>query len=144
MSREYACLDCGKIKMINTAKNNYETYTKKYPRCHPCGAKKAENKIKVGWFKKGSAPFNKGRLGDYLPHWKGDNVSKDALHDWIENWKGKPSKCEFCGTTEGKFQWSNISGEYKRDLNDFQRLCVKCHCKYDFEMFGARKEFYKR
>lgn len=32
---------------------------------------------------------------------------------------------------------SNISGEYKRDVNDFEWLCVSCHRKKDFK---RRKE----
>jgi hypothetical protein len=97
-------------------------------------------------FKKGFTPWNKGvHLGEKSPAWKGDKVGYDALHEWVERWKGKPSKCDFCGTTESKrFDWSNISGEYKRDLSDWQRLCVICHPRYDYEKFGARKEFYER
>jgi len=43
-----------------------------------------------------------------------------------------PSKCEFCGTTQAKrFEWANIDGEYRRNLDDFIRLCKKCHNDYD-------------
>lgn len=64
--------------------------------------------------------------------WKGDSVGKSALHDWVIKHKGKPKKCEHCGTTKAKkFEWSNKSQEYKRELSDWQRLCTKCHHKYD-------------
>lgn len=65
--------------------------------------------------------------------WKGDKVGKSALHNWVEKHKGKPKKCEHCGTTKAKqYDWANISGEYKRELNDFKRLCRSCHAKYDY------------
>lgn len=66
------------------------------------------------------------------PNWKGDNVQYDGLHDWVRRQLGKPSKCEHCDTTTARlYDWSNISGEYKRDISDWQRLCRKCHIKYD-------------
>lgn len=97
------------------------------------------------WFAKGYIPHNKGVEGSGLHNWKGDNAGYDALHEWVERWAGKPNKCEHCGTTTSKrFEWSNKSGEYKRELSDWQRLCVKCHNKYDYEKFGARKCFYQK
>ena len=67
------------------------------------------------------------------PHWKGDNVKKSALHSWVQKHKGSPSECEHCGTTSAKqYDWANVSGEYRRDLDDFIRLCRSCHAKYDY------------
>lgn len=66
------------------------------------------------------------------PNWKGDLVGKEALHNWVIKNLGRPMKCEHCSTTEKvKYEWSNISQKYKRDLSDWQRLCVPCHSKYD-------------
>jgi hypothetical protein len=59
------------------------------------------------------------------------NLAYQALHRWVNKELGQPKSCEFCKTTEGWFDWSNISGEYKRELSDWQRLCRKCHRKYD-------------
>ena len=56
------------------------------------------------------------------------------LHKWIENKLGKPDTCEHCGRSNlsGKLiHWSNKSKEYTRNLNDWVRLCVKCHYHYD-------------
>ncbi len=67
------------------------------------------------------------------PNWKGDNVGKTALHNWVERHLGKPKKCEHCSTTNAKqYDWANISQEYKRDLSDWKRLCRSCHAKYDY------------
>ena len=39
----------------------------------------------------------------------------------------------FCGdTTSTKFEWANISGEYRIDRDDWARLCCRCHRRYDF------------
>lgn len=46
-------------------------------------------------------------------------------------------------TKQKVYQWSNISGEYKRNLADWQRLCAKCHQLYDYNVFGKRKTFYE-
>ena len=40
--------------------------------------------------------------------------------------------CKYCRKENCRFEWANISGEYKRDLNDWMNLCVSCHKKYDY------------
>lgn len=78
-----------------------------------------------------------GRVGSVNPKWVGESVTYSPLHSWVRRWNGKACRCEVCGldrVPEGKtryFQWANISGEYRRDLNDFFQLCVKCHKEYD-------------
>jgi hypothetical protein len=77
-----------------------------------------------GSFKKGIVPWN----------WKGDKVGYEALHRWVSSHKGKPKVCEHCGVVETnnyKIHWANKSHKYFRDLNDWLRLCAKCHKKYD-------------
>lgn len=71
----------------------------------------------------------------YLPKmldkkWSG-NRQYHGLHKWVQRKLGKPSKCVFCGTEKGKFEWSNISGKYLEELGGWQRLCIKCHRNYD-------------
>lgn len=75
------------------------------------------------------------------PYWKGEDVTMGTLHDWVKINKGEPSLCDKCGTTTAKvYDWANISQEYKRDLNDFMRLCRSCHAKYDWETSPRRIE----
>lgn len=65
--------------------------------------------------------------------WKGDNAGYGAIHERIKVRLGRPSKCEHCKTTTAKkYEWANISKEYKTDLDDWIRLCVSCHKRYDF------------
>jgi hypothetical protein len=73
------------------------------------------------------------RVNEKNHMWKGDYVGYSALHIWIERRLGKPNKCSMCGTMDEikGYEWSNISKKYKRDINDWQRLCISCHRKYD-------------
>ena len=95
-------------------------------------------KPNAGSFKKGehrslSTEFKKVPEEEH-PRWKGDAVGYGALHDWVVKHRGKPSTCEHCGKSKlfgMRIHWANISGEYRRDLSDWFRLCVKCHSKYD-------------
>jgi hypothetical protein len=68
------------------------------------------------------------------------NPSYSTIHDRIRKDYGTPSLCEFCGTTQSKkFEWANLSGEYKHDRADWMRLCCVCHRRLDF---GVKKKIY--
>lgn len=55
-----------------------------------------------------------------------------AIHRWVYKNNGKATICEMCGTKDSKtYEWSNKSGEYNQDLEDWWQLCKKCHHKYD-------------
>lgn len=74
------------------------------------------------------------RKGEKCPSWKGDKVGYPGIHEWVRKELGKPDTCEFCGRTGlsgRKINWANKSGRYLRDLNDWLRLCIPCHRKYD-------------
>ena len=76
--------------------------------------------------------FKNGRKDEKHPEWKGELASYSAIHHWLKRWKGKPSVCEHCGTKSAKiFNWANLSGEYKRELEDYISLCRKCHHEFD-------------
>lgn len=66
------------------------------------------------------------------PLWKGEQASYSAKHHWIKLKLGSPNYCQSCKTTLAtRYDWHNISREYKRDLNDWIRLCRYCHYRYD-------------
>ena len=62
--------------------------------------------------------------------WKGDDVSYRALHGWLQRHKTRMGICDECGK-QGRTHYANISGEYKRDVNDYRELCSRCHLKLD-------------
>ncbi|MHB9161690.1 MAG: NUMOD3 domain-containing DNA-binding protein [Nitrosotalea sp.] len=65
--------------------------------------------------------------------WKGDNVGYAGIHDWIERELGKPQHCEKCGSMRPqRYEWANRSRKYKRQIDDWVRLCVSCHRFADY------------
>lgn len=94
----------------------------------------------------GREAWNKGKRvvqiqGEKNWIWAGDNVSYRSLHKWVQWHLGKPGKCEHCkkdNLSKHQIHWSNISGDYLRDLDDWQRLCAKCHAAYDKQLRVAR------
>jgi hypothetical protein len=118
-----------------------------------CASKAQEGK---STWNKGLKGFRTGKRPDVqMPKgennfmWKGDKVGYFALHSWISRVLGKPSFCENCKITEppklGKngtilknsrsyFHWANISGLYKRSLEDWKRLCYACHADFDHNL----------
>ena len=74
----------------------------------------------------------KGRNTNENNHnWKGDNVSYTNLHVWVRKRKPQPENCGNCGSKKEYLELANISGEYKRDINDYIYLCVRCHKEFD-------------
>lgn len=76
----------------------------------------------------------RGQFGEKARRWKGDKASYEAKHMWIYKHRGKASKCEQkdCSFENPKrYEWHNVSGEYKRELSDYVQLCPSCHRKID-------------
>lgn len=74
-------------------------------------------------------------------NWRGDQASYFSIHRWLYARKGHPDRCQDCGATKEEItiQWANISGQYKRDVDDYKPLCVPCHKRYDrFKKYGNR------
>ena len=70
---------------------------------------------------------------------KGTPSEYRMLHYWIAEQMGKANTCVECNGTSGspRFDWSNISGEYRKDLDDWRQLCRKCHARVD--NYGFRR-----
>ncbi len=62
--------------------------------------------------------------------WKGNKVGLDAIHMWVLKRKPKPKFCVDCFAKPPK-DLANISQKYKRDINDFEWLCRRCHMLKD-------------
>ena len=55
-----------------------------------------------------------------------------ANHLWMRRMLPKASYCSIDATHKSyKYEWSSISRQAKRDLNDYRSLCQSCHRKYD-------------
>lgn len=82
--------------------------------------------------------LRKERLNEKNAMWKGDQVQMEALHSWVHRRKPKPNYCEKC-KKQKPYDLANISGEYKRDVNDFEWLCRRCHLISDNRLFNNLK-----
>lgn len=61
-------------------------------------------------------------------NWKGGVALYESVHNWVANRLGRPNLCSKCGVSnDTRFEWSNISGEYRYDIDDWERLCISCH-----------------
>jgi hypothetical protein len=58
--------------------------------------------------------------------WKGDKAGYTAIHQWVRRRKPKPLICENCALHYAT-QLANISGMYRRDINDFKWVCGSCN-----------------
>lgn len=108
-----------------------------------------EIRRRIAESRKGQTSWNKGKTaidtpeiahGDRHHAWKSEKkVGKIALHFWVYRQLGSPMVCEECKKTfknNHQIHWANKSGEYHRDTNDWIRLCVSCHKKYDLKRLG--------
>jgi hypothetical protein len=115
--------------------------------------KKKQALVTAGAFKKGYTPWNKGKpapwvsernksnnptkIGEEHHNWQGEFTSYRSMHRWVVRQKGQPTTCEHCGKTNltgHKIHWANINHKYKREVDDYIRLCVKCHKRFDSKL----------
>ena len=104
-----------------------------------------EHKRKIGDARRGKKrPDVSIRMtSEKHPQWKGDDVCYTALHAWVKRHKPKPELCEKCKENP-PHDLCNISGEYKRDLNDFEWLCRKCHMESDGRLDKLKERIIKQ
>lgn len=139
-----------KIGLSNRCKNKKDNIYGKVGRVFGHTVSQ-ETRDKIGLANKGKKAWNKGIQDESIrneknANWRGDNVSKVGLHQWVNRYKGKPHRCEKCYTTTArKYEWANIDHKYKRVLNDYIRMCTSCHRKYDLSnnnyQLGYLKKF---
>lgn len=92
-----------------------------------------ESRAKIAASKVGAKNHRYGKTEGQSRNWKGDAVGYYGVHDWMTSRYGQPKHCEECGSTDPRkrYEWANISGEYRRDRADFRRLCKRCHNIFD-------------
>lgn len=128
-ARKGNCLICEKVYR---AVNDFKKRKQKY-----CSLECKER----AWVKEIRPNIKSARIYGCKNHsWKGDGVGYHGLHTWVEKELGKPQKCEHCGdTSKRKYEWASKKHSYKRDLNEWLRLCTKCHRRYDNKVKKAEK-----
>ena len=117
---------CRECRLNNRKDKSYILPRRKIITCKHCSRLvKTQNSI---YCSRSCFKENKNEKGNI--NWKGDNVGYNSLHEWIRNRKQKPEFCEYCAKKQPT-DLANISQKYKRDVNDFEWLCRKCHMKKD-------------
>ena len=87
--------------------------------------------------------------------WKGDKAGYVAKHTSIVKNYGKAFKCQnidckyprkvgriFMNKPK-RYEWANISGLYKRSIDDYLQLCPSCHRKWDMGLIELNIEICK-
>lgn len=104
------CTDCGKLIKSHLAK-----------LCSICYATSKRGKVPENFIIK-------------QKRFRGTKAQYAGIHAWVKIQLGKPNRCVKCNITVDspyKIHWANISGEYKKDINDWVRLCSSCHFIFD-------------
>lgn len=117
------------------------------PRCHECGKKVSRYAIRcqpcANIHRKGTYTLPNlsiKMMGNKNKMWKGDNITKMALHQWVNNNINIDKICD-CGATDN-IDLSNIGGVYNRDFKNWKYQCRKCHMLEDKRMENLKR--YKR
>ncbi len=63
---------------------------------------------------------------DKSNRWKGNEVGYHGIHRWAHKNLIRPQTCRDCNEMK-QLELSNISREYKREISDWEWLCVSCH-----------------
>ncbi len=81
---------------------------------------------------KARVAFKRNQYGENNSSWKGRDASYQAKHIRVSVARGKPMKCERCGTKKANKSndWACINGDYD-DINGYVRMCRSCHFKND-------------
>ena len=81
---------------------------------------------------KGNREWMKGRNGISANAWKGEKAGYHAIHIWLNKFHKKSDSCQQCGTKIfSRLEWANLSGEYKREIEDYMAMCPRCHRLFD-------------
>jgi len=105
------------------------------------GSKKGKPSWALGLTKEthtGLMRISLGKMNEKNSQWKGDKVKYISLHNWTRRHKPQPELCENCKEFP-PYDLANISGNYKRDINDFEWLCRRCHMNKDGRIKNLRR-----
>jgi len=129
------CLQCGKdFRAIHDQNGRFggkRFYKQKY-----CSIKCKEKawKIKI----RPTIVLPPPLRNEQKPFWKGEDAGYSAKHLWIKRLKGTPRICDHCHSKKKrKYEWCNVDHKYRRDVEDWMRLCTSCHRTYDIQNLGT-------
>lgn len=83
-----------------------------------------------------------GLKNEKAPNWRGNKAGIQAIHNWLEVNFGKFKICEGkdCRKKSNVYEWClKTNYKYKKNKNNFLRLCRSCHRRYDFTLEKKEK-----
>lgn len=92
-------------------------------------------RVVFSWFRKlgikSRVAYKRNQKRENNSTWGGNDVTYAAFHYRVVSLKGRPRKCEVCGTDDKNktYDWACV-GDYK-NVDDFKRMCRSCHWKHD-------------
>lgn len=75
-----------------------------------------------------------GQTGEKCRNWTGDSVGYFGIHDWLAKEYGRANECQnsWCLGKHKLFHWAKLEDKkYERKRENFIKLCVRCHNRYD-------------
>jgi len=123
--------ECSQCKQIRDELCFYTNKDGKFgltSKCKDCIQYNARLRRRGLYISKGRKGINRAEKNGM---WRGDGVKYSGLHLWIKSHLKKPDCCQGCGEKTSKLDLANISQEYKRELNDWEWLCRRCHMNKD-------------
>lgn len=99
-------------------------------------------------YRKGRIVWNKGLKGflarENHYNWKNENAGQKAKHIWIKTNLEKPKQCQRCGKFKKiQLSFDHSKGDYTRNIEDYEWLCIDCHRERDLRELGVDWGFLK-
>lgn len=79
------------------------------------------------------------QTGELNNGFKGSEAGLGAIHAWVKRRLSKPDICADCKQPK-PLDLANISQTYKRELDDWEWLCRKCHMNKDWARIRKNKK----
>ena len=111
------CVRCKRMQSCVICNKSFENITK-YIR-KTC-SKICEKKLK-----------RLNQIGELNSYWKGNKIQYGGLHNFITSHIPKPDSCQKCRKVTKYLDAANKSGQYTREITDWEYLCRSCHMKSD-------------
>lgn len=143
--KQHACMTSRVPSLESNIKRSITLFNRKFSLET---RKKMSISAKKRWIDPKYESYRKSHInrmtGKNNPNWikNRNKISYQSKHDFIRNKYGRPMFCENCGSENSKaFDWANISKQYKLNIDDWLRLCRRCHILYDRDNYDIKPNF---